>query len=132
MTMEGPRDPVSPDVSARVMARLGYARAASADDARRIRVRRAAVMAGQACVVLAACALGVVWWWTRDDASRNAVPVTDVLRGTVAQGSGQIDRVIGAMPRVPQTSTLRASGAVEQAPDAPSAALENAPQLRSY
>lgn len=132
MTMEGSRDPASPDVSARVMARLGYARAGSAADLRRIRARRAAVMAGQACVVLAACALGVVWWWTRDDASRQAVPVTDMLRGSVVQGSGQIDRVIGAMPRVPQTSTLRTAGTAEAAPDAPSAALENAPQLRSY
>lgn len=132
MTMEGPRDPASPDVSARVMARLGYARAQSAADARRIRFRRAAVLAGQACVVLAACALGVVWWWTRDDASRRAVPVADMLRGSVAQGSGQIDRVIGAMPRVPQTSTLRTAATADAAPDAPSAALENAPQLRSY
>lgn len=132
MTMDGPRDTASPDVSARVMARLGYARAESPAELRRIRARRAAVMAGQACVVLAACALGVVWWWTRDDASRHAVPVTDVLRGSVAQGSGQIDRVIGAMPRVPQTSTLRTAGTADAVPDAPSAALENAPQLRSY
>ena len=129
MTMEG-RNTASPDVSARVMARLGYERAPSAADAHRLRARRAVVLAAQASVVLAACTLGLVWWWSRDDAHRTGIAMGDALHGSLLQGSGQIDRVIAAMPRARTAAGLRTNDGVTA--DLPSATLENAPQLRSY
>lgn len=121
----------TPDFSGSVMRRLGYERVADQRAARRLRTRRVATRAAQAAVVLAACTLGLVWWWTSTPAAEPRVAVGDALRGSFAQGAGQLDGLFAAMPRAPMTSVLRASNEGPMS-ELPSATLENAPQLRSY
>ena len=78
----------SPDVTDSVMRRLGYRRTADRSQARAIRARLLAVRVSQAATVIAAVALGVVWWNGRA-ADRSQPAVGDAMRGTGVQGAGR-------------------------------------------
>ncbi len=128
MTAHDPAGP-APDVTASVMQRLGYRRAASPSERRTLRARRVAVRIAQAGIVLAAVALGVVWWGGRP-AERSQPAVGDALRGSVVQGAGRLDAILLGMPRVPSTSAVQSADA-ERA-SAPAPAADPAVQVRTY
>lgn len=126
---DGPRRDRSPDVADQVMRRLGYERVESPVQARRLRIRRRTLLAAQAVLALAACGLGVTWWWSTRPAERPVVAMGDALRGSIVQGAGRLDGLFAAMPRAPMTSTL--SAATDASPtELPR--VEPAPLPRSY
>lgn len=128
MTAHGPADR-SPDVTDSVMRRLGYQRTSSASERRSLRTRRLAIGIAQSAVVLAAVALGIVWWGGRS-AERTRPAVGDALRGSVAQGAGRLDAILLGMPRVPSTSAVQSADAERASAAAPAA--EPAVQVRTY
>lgn len=121
----------SPDVTASVMHRLGYSRAADPAQARSMRTRRVVVGIAQGALVLAACALGAAWWMGNTRAERSQPAVGDALRGSVVQGAGRLDSILLGMPRVPSTSVLQASE-TNRAPDAAAKVPDGATHIRSY
>lgn len=117
----------SPDVTDSVMRRLGYRRTADRSQARAIRARLLAVRVSQAATVIAAVALGVVWWNGRA-ADRSQPAVGDAMRGSVVQGAGRLDAILLGMPRVPSTSAVQSADAeVAKAP-----AADSAVHVRTY
>ncbi len=86
------------DVTDSVMRRLGYERANDPAAARRMRVRRGAVVALRASAALLAVAAAAAWWWRGSDAAPHA-PVGDAFRGSVVQGAGRLDAVLLGLPR---------------------------------
>lgn len=129
MTAHGGDARRNPDVTARVMQRLGYVQA-DERRARAIRRRTYAVRVLQGTIILSAVALGTVWWFGGAEPAHRTPEVVGTLRGSVTRGAGSLDGFLAGLPRMPQTSVMPVDTQGEQPAPAPS--LENAPQLRSY
>lgn len=123
-----------PDMTARVMQQLGYVQA-DPRKARALRRRAGLVRLLQGVIVLSAVALGAVWWFSGSVPVRRSPEVVDTLRGSLARGAGELDGFLAGLPRLPKSKAI---GEADVTLDAslvaqpPSAALEGAPQLRSY
>jgi hypothetical protein len=117
----------APDVTARVMQRLGYVQA-DGRAARALRRRRAWTRFVQGAIVLSAVALGAIWWFGGTAPARSRTPVVETLRSTVTRGARGLDGFFAGLPRMPQTSV---ADSPDEA-DATDATLEHIPQLRSY
>lgn len=123
-----------PDVTARVMERLGY-RQAPAPRARLLRWRAGAVRLLQGTIILSALVLGAVWWFDGGLPARRAPEVVDTLRNSLARGTSDLHGFFAALPRMPGAQEVVAERAALDPladPAPPSASLEGAPQLRSY
>ena len=121
----------SPDVTASVMQRLGYRRAASAAELRAMRRHRVMLAVAKVSMVLAACALGAAWWMGASRGDRSQPAVGDALRGSLVQGAGKFDPILLGMPHAPRTSALGTPDATRVA-DAPAKPGETSPHVRSY
>lgn len=135
MSGQGRDSEGSPDVTARVMQRLGYVDA-SAAHARQLRRRTAVVRLLQGLTVLSAIVLGAVWWFDGAMPAQRGPEVVESLRGSVTRGTSELHGFLAALPRLPrvdESSMLRGVRFDERSNvETPSASLENAPQLRSY
>jgi hypothetical protein len=116
-----PHDARVPDVTEAVMSRLGYARPSGAAEARRVRLRRRALRAAQAGVLLAACALGVAWWSSTRPAPSQP-PVADALRGSVSGGVEVLGSLRLGMPRAKDAPGVQSADAATPGTAAPAAA----------
>lgn len=125
----------SPDVTARVMQRLGYVNA-SAAHARQLRRRTAVVRLLQGLTVLSAIVLGAVWWFDGAMPAQRGPEVVESLRGSVSRGTSELHGFLAAMPRLPRVDDPSSLQGVQfddrSHVETPSASLENSPQLRSY
>jgi|LakMenEpi03Aug12_release.lakeMendotaPanAssembly.Ray.scaffolds.fasta_scaffold297488_2 hypothetical protein len=115
-----PHEAHAPDVTDAVMSRLGYARATDAADARRVRLRRRALRAAQAGVLLAACVLGVAWWSSTRPAPSQP-PVADALRGSVSGGVEVLGSLRLGMPRAKDAAGVQSADATTPGTAAPAA-----------
>ena len=121
----------APDVTAFVMQRLGYRRAASAAELRALRRQRVMRAVAKGAVVLAVCALGAACWFGASRGDRAQPAVGDALRGSLVQGAGKFDPILLGMPHAPRTSALESSDATRVA-DAPAKPGETSAHVRSY
>ncbi|MBL9141877.1 MAG: hypothetical protein JNK53_08425 [Phycisphaerae bacterium] len=119
----------APDMTARVMAQLGYVQANS-KQARIARRRAAFVRMLQGVIVLSAVTLAAAWWFGGSKSMQRGPEVVDTLRGSVTRGAGDLGGFLAGLPRLPQTRVVSEGEASLEQP--PSASLEGAPQLRSY
>ncbi len=123
-----------PDMTARVMQQLGYVQT-DPRKARALRRRAGLVRLLQGVIVLSAVALGAVWWFSGNTPVRRSPEVVDTLRGSLARGAGELDGFLAGLPRLPKSkATAEADVTLDASLSAqpPSAALDGAPQLRSY
>ncbi len=132
MSTHGRDSNETPDVTARVMQRLGYENATRAR-ARELRRRTAVVRLLQGVIVLSAVVLGAIWWLDGSQPASRGPAVVETLRGGLARGTSELHGFVAALPRLPSETQAALVGAtMDASAELPSAALDNAPQLRSY
>lgn len=119
----------APDVTARVMQRLGYVQA-DGRKARALRRRAAFTRVVQGAIVLSAVALGAIWWFGGSAPACSRTPVVETLRSTVTRGASGLDGFLAGLPRMPQTSVVDTLDGASS--ETISSTLDHSPQLRSY
>lgn len=121
----------SPDVTARVMQRLGYVQA-DAQRARSLRMRTLWLRIVQGMTMVSAAVLGAIWWFGGHAPAPSQPAMVETLRSQVVRSQSDLNGLFAALPRLPQTSVVvQVEGPMPA--DPPSASLlEAAPEFRSY